>query len=133
LKRAKHNEICQRSTVIMKGLRQAPGQGAKAQLLQDARLADRLEIAPLVDGAHRRVRGGDSPMTSMTSTPTAVREDSNLGEPLVVASPLTEAAVAGTRGSTIRRLLAAARAWAAAGQLGPDYYTTVGRYTGARC
>ena len=46
----------------MKGLRQAPGQGAKAQLLQDARLVDRLEIAPLVDGAHRRVRSGDSPM-----------------------------------------------------------------------
>ena len=114
----------------MKGLRQAPGQGAKAQLLQDARLVDRLEIAPLVDGAHRRVRSGDSPMTS---TSTALREDSNLGEPPVVASPLTEAALAGTRGSTIRRLLAAVRVWAAAGQLGPDYYTTVGRYTGARC
>ena len=114
----------------MKGLRQAPGQGAQAPFLQDTRLVDRLEIAPLVDGAHRRVRGGDSPMTS---TSTAVGEDGNLGEPPVVASPLTEAAVAGTRGSTIRRLLAAARAWAAAGQLGPDYYTTVGRYTGARC
>ena len=48
----------------MKGLRQAPGQGAKAHLLQDTRLVDRLEIAPLVDGAHRRVRGADSPMTS---------------------------------------------------------------------
>ena len=69
----------------------------------------------------------------MTSTPTAVREDSNLGEPPVVASPLTEPAVAATQGSTIRRLLAAAHAWAAAGQLGPDYYTTVGRYTSARC
>jgi hypothetical protein len=133
LKRAKHNEICQRSAVIMKGLRQAPGQGAQAAFPQDTRLVDRLEIAPLVDGAHRRVRGGDSPMTPMTSTSTAVREDGNLGEPQVVASPLTEAAPAGIRGSTIRRLLAAVRAWAAAGQLGPDYYTTVGRYTGARC
>jgi hypothetical protein len=114
----------------MKGLRQAPGQGVQAPFPQDTRLVDRLEIAPLVDGAHRRVRGGDSPMTS---TPTAVREDSNLAERPVVASPRTEAAVAGIRGSTIRRLLAAVRAWAVAGQLGPDYYTTVGRYTGARC
>ena len=114
----------------MKGLRQAPGQGAQAPFLQDTRLGDRLEIASLVDGAHRRVRGGDSPMTC---SPTAAREDGNLGESPVVASPLTEPAVAGTQGSTIRRLLAAAHAWAAAGQLGPDYYTTVGRYTGARC
>jgi hypothetical protein len=114
----------------MKGLRQAPSQGAKVHLL-DARLVDRLEIAPLVDGAHRRVRGSDTPMTS---TSTAVREDGNVAEPpVVVASPLTEAAVAGTRGSRRRRLLAALRAWAAAGQLGPDYYTTVGRSTGARC
>ena len=69
----------------------------------------------------------------MTSTPTAVGEDGDLGESPVAARPLTEAAVAGTRGSTRRRLVAAVRAWAAAGQLGPDYYTTVGRYTGARC
>ena len=101
----------------MKGLRQASGQGAPAPFLQDTRLVDRLEIAPLVDGAHRRVRGGDRPMTS---TSTAVGEDGNLGESPVVASPLTEPAVAGTQGSTIRRLLAAVRAWAAAGQLGPD-------------
>ena len=114
----------------MKGLRQAPGQGAQAPFLQDTRLVDRLEIAPLVDGAHRRVRGGDRPMTS---TSTAVGEDGDLGESPVAARPLTEAAVAGTRGSTRRRLVAAVRAWAAAGQLGPDYYTTVGRYTGARC
>jgi hypothetical protein len=125
-----NNETCQRSTVIMKGLRQASGQGAPAPFLQEPRLVDRLDIAPLVDGAHRRVRAGDRPMTS---TPTEVGEDADLGEPPVVASPPTQAAVAGTPGSTRRRFLAAVRAWAAAGQLGPDYYTTVGRYTGARC
>jgi hypothetical protein len=107
-----NNETCQRSTVIMKGLRQASGQGAPAPFLQETRLVDRLDIAPLVDGAHRRVRAGDRPMTS---TPTEVGEDADLGEPPVVASPPTQAAVAGTPGSTRRRFLAAVRAWAARG------------------
>jgi len=45
----------------------------------------------------------------------------------------TEAATPAAGGSTGGRLLAAVRAWVAAGQLGPDRDTTVGRYTGARC
>ena len=117
---------------MMKGLRQAPGQGAKALVLQDAGVADRLEIAPLVDGAGRRVRGGDAQIP-MTGTPAAVGEDGALAGRPVSASRLAEAAAAGTRGSIRRRLLGAVRAWAAAGQLGPNRDTIVGRYTGARC
>ena len=116
---------------MTKGLRQAPGQGAKALILQDAGVADRLEIVPLVDGAGRRVRGGDA-QNPMTGTPAAVGEDALAGRP-GSASRLAEASAAGTRGSIRRRLLGAVRAWAAAGQLGPNRDTIVGRYTGARC
>jgi len=101
---------------MTKGLRQAPGQGAKALILQDAGVADRLEIVPLVTG-----------------TPAAVGDDGALAGRPMSASRLTEAAAAGTRGSTRRRLLGAVRAWATRGQLGPDRDTIVGRYTGARC
>jgi hypothetical protein len=114
----------------MKDLRQAPGQ-RQSTLQQDARLVDRLEIAPLVDGA-RRVRGGGGQIL-IPGTPAAIGEDGILARPPVSASRLTEAAAAGTRGSTRRRWLAAVRAWATAGQLGPDRDTTVGRHTGARC
>ena len=116
---------------MMKRLRQAPGQGAKALVLQDERV-DRLETAPLVDGSPRRVRGADGPI-SMTGTRAAVGEDGILAKPPVAASRLTEAAAAGTRGSTRRRWLATVRAWATRGQLGPDRDTIVGRHTGARC
>jgi hypothetical protein len=115
----------------MKSLRQAPGQPAKVVALQDARLVDRLEIAALVDGARRRVRRGDGQIP-MTGTPVAVGEDGALAMPPVAASRL-KAAAAGTRRSAGRRLLAAVREWAAAGQLGPDRDTTVGRQTGVRC
>jgi hypothetical protein len=102
----------------MKDLRQAPDQGA--------RLVDRLEIAPLVDGAHRRV-GGYIPMAG---TSAAVGEDGPLAKtPVVAPSRLKEAAQRGIR----RRLLAAVRAWYAAGQLGPDRDMIVGRHSGARC
>jgi hypothetical protein len=104
----------------MKDLRQAPDQGA--------RLVDRLEIAPLVDGAHRRV-GGYIPMAG---TSAAVGED-GAKTPVVAPSRLKEAVAAESQGGIRRRLLAAARAWYAAGQLGPDRDMIVGRHSGARC
>jgi hypothetical protein len=122
LNRLKHTEISQRSTVIMKDLRQAPEQGA--------RLVDRLEITPLADGAHRRVGG----YITVAGTSTAVGEDGPLAEtPVVAPSRLKEAAAAESQGGIRRRLLAAVRAWYAAGQLGPDRDMIVGRYSGARC
>jgi hypothetical protein len=106
----------------MKDLRQAPDQGA--------RLVDRLEIAPLVDGAHRRVGGS----ISMAGTSAAVGEDGFLTKtPVVAPSRLKEAAAAESQGGFRRRLLAVVRAWYAAGQLGPDRDMIVGRHTGARC
>ena len=116
----------------MKDLRQAPGQRAKALLQQDARLVDRLEIAPLVDGARRRLRGGDGQIP-IPGTSAGIGEDGILARPPVSASGLTEAPPRATRGSIRRRLLGAVRAWATAGQLGPNRDTIVGRYTGARC
>jgi hypothetical protein len=105
----------------MNDLRQAPDQGA--------RLVDRLEIAPLVDGAHRRVGG----YISMAGTTAAVGEEGLLAKtPVVAPSRLKEAAAAESQGR-VRRLLAALRAWYAAGQLGPDRDMIVGRQSGARC
>jgi hypothetical protein len=95
-----------------------------------ARLVDRLEIAPLVDGAHRRV-GGYIPMAG---TSAAIGEDGSLAKtPVVVPSRLEETAAAESHGGIGRRLLAAVRAWHAAGQLGPDRDMIVGRHSGARC
>ena len=106
----------------MNDLRQAPDQGA--------RLVDRLEIAPLVDGAHRRVGG----YISMASTTAAVGEDGLLAKtPVVARRRLKEAVAAESQGGIGRRLLAAIRAWYAAGQLGPDRDMIVGRHSGARC
>ncbi|MDF3072144.1 MAG: hypothetical protein K0R38_7745, partial [Polyangiaceae bacterium] len=48
-------------------------------------------------------------------------------------SRLKEAAAAESQGRVRRRLLAALRAWYAAGQLGPDRDMIVGRQSGARC
>ncbi len=117
---------------MMKDLRQAPGQRAKEQLQQHARLVDRLKSAPLVDGARRRLRDGDGQLPIPDSA-AAIGEDGLPGRPSVSASGLTEAPPRGTRGSVRGRLLAAIRAWATAGQLGPDRDTIVGRQTGARC
>jgi hypothetical protein len=117
---------------MMKDLRQAPRQRAKALLQQDDRLVDRLVIAPLVDGARRRLRDGDGPLP-IPGIAAVIAEEGILARPPVSASRLTEAAAAGTPGSTRRRWLAAVRTWATAGQLGPDRDTTVGRHTGARC
>jgi hypothetical protein len=106
----------------MKDLREAPDQGA--------RLVDRLEIAPLVDGAHRRV-GGYIPMAGASA---AVGEDGPLAKTAVVApNRLKEAAAAESQWGIRRRLLAALRAWYAAGQLGPDRDLIVGRHSDARC
>jgi hypothetical protein len=106
----------------MKDLRQAPDQGA--------RLVDRLEIVPLVDGAHRRVDG----YIPLAGDSAAVGEDGPLAEtPVVAPSRLKEAAAAESQGGIRRRLLAIVRAWYAAGQLGPDRDMIVGRYSGARC
>jgi hypothetical protein len=106
----------------MKDLREAPEQGA--------RLVDRLEIAPLVDGAHRRV-GGYIPVAG---TSAAVGEDGPLAKtPVVAPNRLKEAAAAESQGGIRRRLLAVLRAWYAAGQLGPDRDMIVGRHSGARC
>ena len=106
----------------MNDLRQAPDQGA--------RLVDRLEIAPLVDGAHRRVGG----YISMAGTTAAVGEEGLLAKtPVEAPSRLKEAAAAESQGRIRRRLLAALRAWYAAGQLGPDRAMIVGRHSGARC
>lgn len=116
----------------MKSLSQTPGQGAGALVPQDPRLVDRLEIASLVDVARRRARRGDEPIP-MPSPPAAVGDDGTFARPPVPASRLTEPAATRTRGSIRRRLLAAVRAWATAGQLGPDRDTTVGRHTGVRC
>jgi hypothetical protein len=127
-----HTEISQRSTVMMKDLPLAPGQRAKALSQQDARLVDRLEIAPPVDGARRRLRDGDGQLL-IPGTAAAIGEDGILSRPPVSASRLTEAAAAESRRSTRGRWLAAIRTWATAGQLGPDRDTTVGRHTGARC
>jgi hypothetical protein len=105
----------------MKDLRQAD---------QGARLVDRLEIAPLVDGPHRRV-GGYIPMAG---TSAAVGEDGLPARTTVVApSRLKEAAAPESQVGIRRRLLAALRAWYAAGQLGPDRDMIVGRQSGARC
>jgi hypothetical protein len=117
---------------MINDLRQAPGQRAKAQLQQDARLVDALESAPLVDNARRRLRDGDGQLP-IPGTAAAIGEDGLLARPSVSASGLTEAPPRGTRGSVRGRLLAAVRAWATAGQLGPDRDTIVGRHTGARC
>jgi hypothetical protein len=107
---------------MMKDLRQAPDQGA--------RLVDRLEIAPLVDGPHRRV-GGYIPVAG---TSAAVGEDGPLAEtPVVAPTRLKEAAAPESQVGIRRRLLAAVRAWYAAGQLGPDRDMIVGRHSGARC
>ena len=46
--------------------------------------------------------------------------------------PAKSAGAAG-EGSSRVRLLAAVRAWVAAGQLGPHRDTGIGRHTGARC
>jgi hypothetical protein len=117
-----HTEISQRSTMIMKDVRQAPDQGA--------RLVNRLEIAPLVDGAHRRA-GGYIPMAG---TSAAVEENGPLAKtPVAAPSRLKEAAAAESRGRIRPRLLAAVRAWYGAGQLGPDRDMIVGRHSGARC
>jgi hypothetical protein len=104
----------------MNDLRQAPD--------QSARLVDRLEIAPLVDGAHRRVGG----YISMAGTTAAVEEGLLAKTPVVAPSRLKEAAAAESQGR-VRRLLEALRAWYAAGQLGPDRDMIVGRQSGARC
>jgi len=105
----------------MNDLRQAPDQGA--------RLVDRLEIAPLVDSAHRRVGG----YISMAGTTAAVEEGLLAKTPVVAPSRLKEAAAAESQVGIRRRLLAAVRAWYAAGQLGPDRDMIVGRHSGARC
>jgi hypothetical protein len=127
-----HTEISPRSTVMMKDLRQAPGQRTKAQLPQGARLVGRLESAPLLGAARRQLHDGDGQLPIPGAAP-AIGEDGILAEPPVPASGLTEALPRGTRGSIGRRLLAAVRAWATAGQLGPDPDTIVGRHTGVRC
>jgi hypothetical protein len=108
----------------MNDLRQAPDhQGG-------ARLVDRLEIAPLVDGARRRVGGP----ISMAGTTAAVGQEGLLAKtPAVAPSRLKEAAAAESQERVRRRLLAALRAWYAAGQLGPDRDMIVGRQSGARC
>ena len=112
----------------MKDLRQAPGQRTKAQA---ARLVDQLASAPLVDGARRRLHDGDGQLPIPGTV--AAEEDGSSARPQVSASGLTEAAPGETRGSMSRRLLAAIRTRATAGQLGPDRDTIVGRHTGARC
>ena len=117
---------------MMKDLRQAPGQRAKAHPQQNPRLVDRLKIAPPVDSASRRLRDGDGQLL-ISGTAAAIGEDGILARPQVSASRLTEVAAAGTRRSTRGRWLAAVRTWATAGRLGPDRDTTVGRHTGARC
>jgi hypothetical protein len=116
---------------MINDLRQAPGQRARAQLQQNARLVDRLESAPLVDNARRRLRDGDGQLP-IPGTAAAIGEDGLPARPSVSANGLTEGPPRGTRGS-VRGLLAAIRAWATAGQLGPECDTIVGRHTGARC
>jgi hypothetical protein len=44
-----------------------------------------------------------------------------------------ESVAAAGEASIRGRLLASVRAWVAAGQLGPDRDTSIGRHTGARC
>jgi hypothetical protein len=132
LKRVNHTAFSQWSTVMMKDRYQAPSQGAKAASLEADPLVDRPEITPLVDGAPRRARGNDEHIT-MTGITAAVGEEGILAKSPVAGSRLAEPTAEGARGSTRRRLLAAVRAWATAGQLGPDRNTIVGRYTGARC
>jgi hypothetical protein len=90
----------------MKDLRQAPGQRAKALLQQD-----------------------DPPIPGIAA---AIAEEGILARPPVSASRLTEAAAAGTPGSTRRRWPGRRTHLGDRGQLGPDRDTTVGRHTGAR-